>query len=133
MNVIGAVSTESQSAAVPQPRLVQAAHEFEAQLMKELLSPMTNGVSPDGEDPGPGGALADFATEALGQALSKHGGLGIATNILHSLSRDEKKSPSFSNAGTNEKVRPNAGAAGLKSSSRLPITSLRRIAHGNPK
>jgi len=114
MNAIEAVSTESPSATVPQPRLVQAAHEFEAQLMQELLKPMTNGASLDGEDPGSGGALADFATEALGQALSKHGGLGIATNILHSLSGTEKKSQSFSNAGSNEQIFSNVGAAGLK-------------------
>jgi flagellar protein FlgJ len=89
MNAIREVSTESQSATVLQPRLLQAAHEFEAQLMQELLKPMTNGANLDGEEPGSGGALADFATEALGQALSKQGGLGIATSILHSLSRNE--------------------------------------------
>ena len=37
MNAVGAVTAQNQSATVPQPRLVQAAHEFEAQLMKELL------------------------------------------------------------------------------------------------
>jgi|ERR1700739_2561642 len=116
MNAIGAVSAESRSATVPQPRLVQAAHEFEAQLMKEVLKPMTNGTSLDGEetDPGTGGALADFATEALGQALSQRGGLGIATNILHSLSRNEKDFQSFSNPGTTEKVSPSCGVDRLK-------------------
>jgi Rod binding domain-containing protein len=114
MNAIGAVSTEGRSATVPQPRLIQAAHEFEAQLMKELLKPMTNGASLDGEDAGTDGPLADFATEALGQALSKRGGLGIATSILHSLSPNEKKSQSFSDAGTKEQVFPNAGASELK-------------------
>ena len=116
MNAIGAVSAESKFGTVPQPRLVQAAHEFEAQLMKELLKPMTSGTSLDGEeaDPGTGGALADFATEALGQGLSKRGGLGIATDILQNISRNEKDSRSFSNAGTIEKAPPNRGAVGLK-------------------
>ncbi|MGA9585400.1 MAG: hypothetical protein WBQ95_08745 [Terracidiphilus sp.] len=113
MNAIGAVSTKDGSATVPPPRLVRAAHEFEAQLMKELLKPMTNGATLDGDDQGSGGVLADFATEALGQALSQHGGLGIATNILHSLSQNEKKVPPSPNSGVNERVSPNIGAAGL--------------------
>ena len=77
-----------------QPRLVQAAHEFEAQMMKELLKPMTSGAGVDGDesDSGSGGALADFATEALGQSLSKSGGLGIAASILRSLSPHETTS-----------------------------------------
>jgi Rod binding domain-containing protein len=133
MSAIGAVSAQHHTATAPQPRLVQAAHEFEAQLMKELLKPMMNGTGPDGEeaDPGSGGALADFATDALGQALSKHGGLGIATNIIHSLSRSEENAQSFSNAGTGGMTLPSAGGSALKSSSQLPISRLRRFAHGN--
>ena|SRR5579863_6201287 len=86
MDEIAAVP--NQSVRLPQPRLEQAAHEFEAQMMKELLKPMTNGTSMDGDDSdsGSGCALADFATEALGQSLSRSGGLGIATSILRSLS-----------------------------------------------
>ena len=33
----------SQVIAGPSPKLVHAAHEFEAQMMKELLKPMTEG------------------------------------------------------------------------------------------
>jgi Rod binding domain-containing protein len=115
MNAIGATSAQSQST-VPQSRLLQAAHEFEAQLMKELLKPMTSGSSLDGEDKDQGscGPLADFATEALGQALSTQGGLGIATNVLHSLSRNEKNVGSASNVGTKDAVFRNVGAFGLK-------------------
>ena len=115
MNAIGAVSFENPPPAIPQPRLVQAAHEFEAQLMKELLKPMTNSTSNDDDsDTGSGGALADFATDALGQALSRHGGLGIATNIFHSLSGNEKDSHSISNAATKEQVPLEIPAARLK-------------------
>lgn len=94
MGAIGSISTNGLSASVPQPRLVHAAHEFEAQLMKELLKPMATGTSLDGDesDVGSGAVLGDFATEALGQALSRQGGLGIATSILHSLSPEVKKS-----------------------------------------
>ncbi len=112
MNAVGAVTAQNQSATDPQPRLVQAAHEFEAQLMKELLRPMTK-VSSLGEvdaDPGSGGALADFATEALGQALSMHGGLGIASNIIHSLSRNGENSQSISSPGSRGLLPANLGA-----------------------
>ncbi len=74
----------------PQPRLVRAAHEFEAQMMKELLKPMSSssGLTGDESDSssGSGGALGEFAQEALGRALSERGGFGIASSIVRQLS-----------------------------------------------
>jgi hypothetical protein len=40
----------AQTATAPQPRLVRAAHEFEAQMMKELLKPMTGNDALTGEE-----------------------------------------------------------------------------------
>ncbi len=81
----------------PEPRLARAAHEFEAQLMKELLRPLTqsSGVPGDDED-GTGGtsALGEFAVESLAGALSRHGGLGIANRIIGEISRSGNKSQS---------------------------------------
>ncbi len=72
----------------PQPRLVRAAHEFEAQMMKELLKPMTHAgtFAGDDDDSGSIGALGEFASEALGRALSDGGGFGIANQIVKELS-----------------------------------------------
>ena len=72
---------------LPPTRLVKAAHEFEAQLMKEILKPVTadEGFCVDENDSGSGGILKEFAGEALGLALSVHGGLGIAKSIVQSL------------------------------------------------
>jgi len=87
-----AAATSTTGANVPQPRLVKAAHEFEAQMMKELMKPLSDGGSltgadADGDDAeGSGGALGEFAQEALGRALSEHGGFGIATSIVKQLS-----------------------------------------------
>ncbi|HTB96669.1 MAG TPA: hypothetical protein VK716_06655 [Terracidiphilus sp.] len=78
-----------------QPRLVRAAHEFEAQMMKELLGPLVGeSDSEDGsEDFGSSSnALGSFATEALGNALSEQGGIGIADRILKDLSQRGKDS-----------------------------------------
>lgn len=74
------------------PRLISAAHEFEAQMMKELLDPLVSGDSSgeaDGDAAlGSSGAMGAFAGEALGRALSSHGGFGIAANVIKSLSRN---------------------------------------------
>jgi len=81
----------------PQPRLVRAAHEFEAQMMQELMKPLTRGSSLTGEDEdsgdssGSSGALGEFATEALGRALSERGGFGIAKSVLKDLSHSGNK------------------------------------------
>jgi Rod binding domain-containing protein len=61
-------------------------------MMKELLQPMTHASSLMGEDEdsstdtGSSGALEEFASEALGQALSEQGGFGIASRIIKDLS-----------------------------------------------
>jgi len=88
----GTAAGTTAGSATPQPRLVKAAHEFEAQMMKELMKPLSDGGSltgadADGDDAeGSGGALGEFAQEALGRALSEHGGFGIATSIVKQLS-----------------------------------------------
>ena len=79
-------------AATPAPsaRLLNAAHEFEAELMKELLKPLTAAGEDDGTGGSAGlgdaGALGEFASEALGEGISRHGGLGIARMITESIS-----------------------------------------------
>lgn len=86
-----------QAGAATSPRLVKAAHEFEAQMMKELLKPMTGQDSLTGEDEDSGGdagatvALGEFASEALGQALSQAGGFGVADRIVRELSNSGNK------------------------------------------
>jgi len=90
-----AAATASAAAATPQPRLVHAAHEFEAQMMQELLKPMTEGDGLDGDGDsasGSGGVLGEFASEALGRGLSERGGFGIAASIVRELSASGHKS-----------------------------------------
>jgi Rod binding domain-containing protein len=86
------------AAPTPAPRLVRAAHEFEAQMMKELLKPLNSsdplgGDEDDdtGSDSDSGNALGEFASEALGRALSEHGGLGIANKIIQELTQHGNK------------------------------------------
>jgi Rod binding domain-containing protein len=93
LNGVNAITGMSgNSDAAPSPRLVRAAHEFEGQMMQQLLKPMTHGDALTGSDDdedsgaGSGGALGELASEALGQSLSERGGLGIANQIIQELS-----------------------------------------------
>jgi Rod binding domain-containing protein len=85
-------TAHASASATPQPRLVRAAHEFEAQMMKELMKPLNQGNALTGtgddadDDSGSSGALGEFASEALGRALSEQGGFGIASSIVKQLS-----------------------------------------------
>jgi len=90
MQVQGVVAgTEGSSrSAVSENRLIRAAHEFEGQMLKELLKPLASGGLYGGGDEGESnGILGDFAAEALGRGLSERGGVGIATRVLGQLSR----------------------------------------------
>lgn len=82
----------------PPRRLVEAAHEFEAQMMKQLLKPLISGDE-EGSEGGYGGALTEFAGENLGRSLSESGGLGIARSIIGSLSRIRNDQPAVGEAG----------------------------------
>ena len=88
--ILGIGVTNPAETTTPPPKLVRAAHEFEGQMMKELLKPMTADDSLTGEDAnsdaGSSGALGEFASEALGKALSERGGFGIANQIVKELS-----------------------------------------------
>jgi len=84
---VGASAPLANPTPAPPPRLVNAAHEFEASMMKELMGPLTSGKdSLDGDTDGSDSALTSFAGEAMAKAISDRGGFGIATKILHQLS-----------------------------------------------
>lgn len=94
MHVPGNLSSAGAEQGARQLRLVRAAHEFEAQMMKELLKPLSAAPGSDQEDSDTGatGVLGQFASEALGKALSEQGGLGIANSILQHFSQDGNSS-----------------------------------------
>ncbi|HXS76587.1 MAG TPA: hypothetical protein VN753_10445 [Terracidiphilus sp.] len=72
-------------------------------MMKELLRPMC-GCEEDGDKTGSGGALVDFAGEALGNGISRAGGFGIADRIVTSLSRTETRCVAEFKMGTGGKA-----------------------------
>ena len=85
-------NTETAGKQVPtvSPKLQNAAREFEALMMKELLKPISAQSTLAGEadeNDGSTGALGEFASESLAQAISRQGGFGIADRIIGELSR----------------------------------------------
>lgn len=71
------------------PKLVSAAHEFEASLMKEFLKPLQqdglfseDGNRADDAAGGSAGTLLSYGSEAMAKAISEDGGFGIAQKIL---------------------------------------------------
>lgn len=82
---------QTQAAAAPSPRLRQAAVEFEANFLQELLKPMKEDPlfagsdgsgGDDGEIGGSLGTIDSMGTQAMAEALANAGGLGIARQVL---------------------------------------------------
>jgi Rod binding domain-containing protein len=94
-----AVTGTAQGGEAPPPRLISAAHEFEGQMLKELLKPMTAGDDGQTGSDGDTGILGEFASEALGKALSQQGGFGIANRIIGQLSRSGNQAATESVTG----------------------------------
>jgi len=73
LSTTAALAASGSDRVTPQPRLVRAAHEFEAQMMKELLKPMTSGdaLTRGDEDSGSGGAFGEFAFGGFGAGAER--------------------------------------------------------------
>lgn len=128
MQGAGRVGCGAGEIATAQPRLIKAAHEFEAQMMKELIRPMTRFDDKD-EERGSAGALTEFAGEMLGQSLSRAGGFGIANRIIAGLSQDGPACAPSSASGKSQDFE----GSGLRFQNGRPISSLRRVAYGDPE
>ena len=67
-------------------KLVDAAQQFEATMLQELLKPMQRGQDSWGgeeqSDDSGSDTISSFGTEAIAKAISKGGGFGIATQIV---------------------------------------------------
>jgi len=83
-----------------QAKLIDAAQQFEATMLQELLKPMQHGQSSWGgeekSDDTASDTISSFGTEAIAKAISKGGGFGIAKQIvskvtLEHLRNSEKK------------------------------------------
>lgn len=73
----------------PSPQAQRAAAEFESVFLTEMLQPMFEGIGTDGVGEGGEGEqmFRPMLIEQYAAAISKSGGVGIADNILHELTR----------------------------------------------
>ncbi len=83
---VGSTGVEAGAALREHSRLVDAAQQFEAMLMQEMLKPMQsseNKWDKDGEEVDKSmDTLSSYGTEAVAKAISKGGGLGIAKRVV---------------------------------------------------
>jgi len=88
MKISPEVASQSGSAieGQKQAKLVDAAQQFEATMLQELLKPMQHGQSTWGgeakSDDSASDTISSFGTEAIAKAISKGGGYGIAKQIV---------------------------------------------------
>ena len=79
-----------------QAKLVDAAQQFEATMLQELLKPLQHGQSSwGGEERGDDSAsdtISSFGTEAIAKAISKGGGFGIAKQIVSKVTLEHERS-----------------------------------------
>ena len=84
------------------PKLVDAAQQFEAMLMQEMLKPMQAGQNSwdkEKSDDGAADTLSSFGMEAVAKAISKRGGLGIANQVVRQVEREHEKNSENKIAG----------------------------------
>jgi len=100
--------------ATKQAKLVQAAQQFEAMLLQEMLKPMRSGQDSWGGDGGgsldsSGGSdnsdgsmdtISSFGTEAVAAAISKGGGFGIAKQVIRQVTLEHQQDAEKRSLGT---------------------------------
>jgi Rod binding domain-containing protein len=78
-----------------QAKLVDAAQQFEATMLQELLKPMQHGRSSWGggenSDDTSSDTISSFGTEAVAKAISKGGGFGIAKQIVSKVTLEHQR------------------------------------------
>jgi Rod binding domain-containing protein len=78
-----------------QAKLVDAAQQFEATMLQELLKPMQHGQDSWGgelkSDDSASDTISSFGTEAIAKAISKGGGFGIAKQIVSEVTLEHQR------------------------------------------
>jgi len=99
---VAQTSGAANSATDPQRRkLTDAAQQFEGMLLQELLKPMRehsfgsgdtdNSSSDDSDSSGFADTLSSFGAESLATAISRSGGLGIATKVIQQIEGEKAR------------------------------------------
>jgi Rod binding domain-containing protein len=87
-----------------QAKLVDAAQQFEAMMLQEMLKPMRGGKdSWGGDDKSDSDSASDtissFGTEAFAKAISKGGGFGIAKQVISQVKLEHQRNAEKKSSG----------------------------------
>ncbi len=92
------------------PKLVNAAEQFESMLLQEMLKPMRSGEDSWGGDDKSSDSsgssdssmdtISSFGTEAMATAISKGGGLGIARQVIQQVTLEHQRDSEKASQGT---------------------------------
>jgi flagellar protein FlgJ len=90
-------SSNSAASAQQHAKLVDAAQQFEAMLLQQMLKPMQSKESSWDSDAGDksgadGDTLSSYGSEAVARAIAKGGGLGIAKQVVQKVWHEKTKS-----------------------------------------
>jgi flagellar protein FlgJ len=105
MRIAAEISSQAATGAEAQKqaKLVDAAQQFEAMLMQEMLKPMRAGQDSWGGEEKNDDAAADtissFGTEAVAKAIAKGGGLGIARQVVRQVTLEHERNSEKKTAG----------------------------------
>lgn len=88
-NLVAATPADSSSIQRP-TKLQQATQEFEAMLLAELLKSGPKMGSLGGDESGSSEQYGDLSMQAVAQAMSAHGGIGISRMLLKQLEIGDK-------------------------------------------
>jgi Rod binding domain-containing protein len=88
-------------------KLADAAQQFEAMMLQELLKPMRRGeddLSGNKSEDNSFETMASFGTESVAKAISQSGGLGLARQVIQQLSAAGAKDAALKEAQPGTKV-----------------------------
>src|SRR5215470_5390906 len=96
MNITSGSIAQSLTASIDQThsKLADAAQQFEAMLLQELLKPMRTedgGWGDEEKSDSASDTITSFGTEAVAKAISQNGGLGIARQVVRQVSEEHEK------------------------------------------
>jgi peptidoglycan hydrolase FlgJ len=87
-------NTLTAASAQPPSKLKNAAEEFEAMLLQEMLKPLRSkedNWSGDEKSDSASDTISGFGCEAVAKAISARGGLGIAKQVIRQVAAEQQK------------------------------------------
>jgi flagellar protein FlgJ len=83
----------SQMGAIKNAKLADGAQQFEAMMLQQMLKPLQFGAAPGDADTDAGAndTIRTLGTEAIGKAIAKAGGFGLAKQIVRQVTDENRR------------------------------------------